>query len=158
MPSTRPCQKPAPGFSFFANRAESLEVLLAHPGGPFWAKKDDGAWTIPKGELGEDEEPLSAAKREFEEEMGQPIDGDFVSLGELTQAGGKRVTIWAIRANFDPASLKSNMFSIEWPPKSGQYQSFPEVDRAAWFDIETARRKILKSQAPFLDRLLALPR
>jgi predicted NUDIX family NTP pyrophosphohydrolase len=150
--------KTSAGLLLFRDTAGRLEVLLAHPGGPFWARKDDGAWMIPKGEFGTDEEPLAAAKREFQEEMGQPIDGDFIPLGELTQAGGKRVSVWAIGADFDPASLRSNRFSVEWPGKSGQYRSFPEVDRAAWFDIDTARRKILKSQAPFLDRLVALPR
>jgi predicted NUDIX family NTP pyrophosphohydrolase len=135
---------------------QTLEVLLAHPGGPFWAKKDDGAWTIPKGELGDSEDPLLAARREFEEEMGQPIDGEFIPLGEVTQAGGKRVIAWAIEGDFDPARLKSNLFTTEWPPRSGQTQAFPEVDRAAWFDPATARRKILKGQLPFIDRLLAL--
>ena len=135
---------------------QTLEVLLAHPGGPFWAKKDDGAWTIPKGELGDGEDPLLAARREFEEEMGQPIDGEFIPLGEVTQAGGKRVIAWAVEADFDPARLKSNLFTTEWPPKSGRTQAFPEVDRAAWFDPATARRKILKGQFPFIDRLLDL--
>jgi predicted NUDIX family NTP pyrophosphohydrolase len=145
------------GLLVFRHSAQNaLQVLLAHPGGPFWAKKDDGAWTIPKGELSDSEDPLLAARREFEEEMGQPIDGEFIPLGEITQAGGKRVIAWAIQGDFDPARLKSNLFTTEWPPRSGKRQAFPEVDRAAWFDPETARRKILQGQVPFIDRLLAL--
>jgi predicted NUDIX family NTP pyrophosphohydrolase len=132
-----------------------LEVLLVHPGGPFWAKKDDGAWSIPKGEFAEGEEPLHAAKREFEEETGIPAVGDFIALEPLKQPSGKLVFAWAVRADFDPSRLKSNTFSLEWPPKSGRQQEFPEVDRAEWFNVEAARRKILKGQAPFLDQLLA---
>jgi predicted NUDIX family NTP pyrophosphohydrolase len=133
-----------------------LEVLLAHPGGPFWAKKDDGSWSIPKGEFADGEDPLAAAKREFEEEMGVSPAGDFIPLGTVRQPGGKMVFAWAIRADFDPSRLKSNMFSMEWPPKSGKRQEFPEVDRATWFGIDAARLKILKGQAPFLDQLLTL--
>ena len=132
-----------------------VEVLLVHPGGPYWAKKDDGAWSIPKGEFSDDEEPLAAATREFEEELGRTVVGDYIPLEPIRQAGGKQVFAWAVRSDFDPSLLKSNTFSMEWPPKSGKQQQFPEIDRAAWFAIDAARRKILKGQAPFLDQLLA---
>lgn len=137
-------------------RAGRLQVLLVHPGGPYWAKKDDGAWSIPKGEYGDDEEPLAAAVREFEEEMGSAAAGEFVPLDPVRQPGGKTVVAWAVGADFDPASLRSNTFPMEWPPRSGQTQQFPEIDKAAWFDLETARHKILKGQVPLLDQLLAL--
>jgi predicted NUDIX family NTP pyrophosphohydrolase len=130
-----------------------VEVLLVHPGGPFWAKKDEGAWSIPKGEIGDGEDPLAAARREFEEETGVAPDGDFTPLGSLQQPGGKLVFAWALRCDLDPSALRSNSFSMEWPPKSGRQQEFPEVDRAAWFGLEAARLKILKGQAGFLDRL-----
>ena len=129
------------------------EVLLVHPGGPFWAKKDEGAWSIPKGEFGESEDPLRAAKREFEEELGVAVDGEFVALPTIKQKGGKVVHAWAVRGDFDVSKLKSNSFEMEWPPKSGKMRSFPEVDQAAWFDMETARRKMLPSQAPLLEAL-----
>ncbi len=133
-----------------------FEVLLVHPGGPFWAKKDDGSWSIPKGEFADGEEPLDAAKREFEEELGvQPV-GDFIPLTPIKQPSGKLVFASAVRSDFDPSTLKSNTFSMEWPPKSGRQREFPEVDQAAWFDVETARRKILKGQEPFLDQLIAM--
>jgi len=143
------------GLLLFRDTTAGLEVLLVHPGGPFWAKKDDGAWSIPKGEFADGEEPLDAAKREFEEEMGVPAVGDFIALESVKQPGGKRVFAWAVRSDFDPSKLKSNTFSMEWPPKSGRQQEFPEVDKAAWFGVEAARRKILKGQEPFLDQLLA---
>jgi predicted NUDIX family NTP pyrophosphohydrolase len=146
--------KKSAGLLLFRRGAEGIEVLLVHPGGPFWAKKDEGAWSIPKGELAEGEDPLAAAVREFEEEMGSPPSGDFLPLEPRRQPGGKLVFAWALRSDFDPSSLKSNRFSIEWPPKSGRQQEFPEVDRAAWFDLQTARRKILKGQEPFLDEIL----
>jgi len=142
------------GLLLFRENTAGLEVLLVHPGGPFWAKKDDGAWSIPKGEFGDDEEPLAAAKREFEEEMGAPPAGEFIALEPLRQSAGKLVFAWALQADFDTARLKSNMFSMEWPPKSGRQQEFPEIDRAGWFSVETARVKILKGQAGFLDQLL----
>src|SRR5215472_17690164 len=110
-----------------------LEVLLIHPGGPFWAKKDDGAWSIPKGEFTSDEDPLAAARREFEEELGSVVEGEFMPLGAVKQPGGKVVHAWAVRGEFDPPRLKSNLFSMEWPPRSGRQQEFPEVDRAEWF-------------------------
>jgi predicted NUDIX family NTP pyrophosphohydrolase len=147
--------KTSAGLLLFRHTAGRLEVLLAHPGGPYWAKKDDGAWSIPKGEFSEGEEPLAAAIRECGEELGCAIEGPFLPLDPVTQSGGKTVWAWAVRADFDPSALRSNTFAMEWPPKSGRMQEFPEVDRAAWFDEPTARRKILKGQAPLLDQLLA---
>jgi len=132
-----------------------LEVLLVHPGGPFWAKKDLGAWSIPKGEYAAGEEPLAVAMREFEEETGARPSGDFLPLGESVQPGRKIVTAWAVEGDFDVGALKSNLFEMEWPPKSGRKTSFPEVDRAEWFSIEDARKKILRGQGAFLDRLLS---
>jgi predicted NUDIX family NTP pyrophosphohydrolase len=146
--------KKSAGLLLFRESAAGLEVLLVHPGGPFWAKKDDGSWSIPKGEFADDEEPLAAAQREFEEELGARPAGDFMPLKPLKQPSGKLVFAWALRFDFDPSSLKSNVFSMEWPPKSGRQREFPEVDKAAWFGLEAARRKILKGQAPFLDQLL----
>jgi predicted NUDIX family NTP pyrophosphohydrolase len=128
-------------------------VLLVHPGGPLWATRDDGAWSIPKGEFTQEEEPLRAALRECQEEIGLAVTGDLISLGEVRQPGGKLVYAWAVAAEFDPASLASNSFSMEWPPGSGRAREFPEVDRAGWFGLEQARRKILKGQLPLLDRL-----
>jgi predicted NUDIX family NTP pyrophosphohydrolase len=137
----------------FRERSGDLEVLLVHPGGPFWANKDDGAWSIPKGEFDDDEDPLDAARREFEEETGSVPGGDVIPLEPLRQSGGKLVYAWAVRGDFDPGTLKSNTFSMEWPPKSGRQQDFPEVDRAAWFSIEEAGRKIVKGQAALLRQL-----
>lgn len=139
-----------------AHVSATIEVLLAHPGGPLWAKKDLGAWTIPKGQFGDDEQPLEAARREFEEEMGLAPAGAFVSLGTIKQPSGKTVHAFAAESDFDVTTVKSNLFSMEWPPKSGRRSDFPEVDRAGWFSIEEARRKISQGQEPFLDRLLAL--
>jgi predicted NUDIX family NTP pyrophosphohydrolase len=133
-----------------------LQLLLVHPGGPFWAKKDLGAWSIPKGEYSVVEEPLTVAVREFEEETGARPQGDFQSLGERVQPGRKIVTAWAIEGDFDVAKLKSNVFELEWPPRSGRKASFPEVDRAAWFSISEARRKILPGQREFIERLLKI--
>lgn len=137
----------------FRGRVGALEVLLVHPGGPLWARKDDGAWSIPKGEVEPDEDALAAARREVEEETGARPAGNFIALSPVRQTGGKIVHVWAIESDFDPAALKSNLFEIEWPPKSGNRRSFPEVDRAAWFDLETAERKILPSQAIVLQHL-----
>jgi predicted NUDIX family NTP pyrophosphohydrolase len=129
--------------------------MLVHPGGPFWQKKDEGAWSIPKGEYGPNEEPLAAARREFEEEIGQPApSGEPLDLGEIRQAGGKRVRAWAVEADVDVSDITSNTFELEWPPRSGRMQTFPEVDRAAWFDLETAQRKLLKGQLPLLEALV----
>lgn len=132
-----------------------LQVLLGHLGGPFWARKDDRAWSIPKGEYGPDEEPQAAAAREFAEELGHPLPGgELVELGTVRQSGGKRVTVFALAADFDAEAVVPGTFELEWPPRSGVLQSFPEIDRAAWFDAATARAKILAGQLPFLDRLL----
>ena len=145
--------KRSAGVLLFRRAGRETEVLLAHPGGPFWKNKDDGAWSIPKGEYGDDEDPLAAAKREFAEETGLIPSGDFVPLGEVRQPGGKVVTAWAMEGDFDATNLRSNRFSMPWPPGSGKLQEFPEIDRAEWFPLEVARRKILKGQAEFLDRL-----
>jgi predicted NUDIX family NTP pyrophosphohydrolase len=132
------------------------EVFLVHPGGPFWAKKDAGAWSICKGEYTEEEPPLEAAKREFQEETGFVAAGDFLELGSVKQAGGKLVSAWAFAGDFDPAKLVSNRCQIEWPPRSGRRMEIPEVDRGEWFSLGQAREKILPSQSPFLDRLAQL--
>ncbi|GAA1666343.1 phosphohydrolase [Mycolicibacterium murale] len=132
-----------------------LEVLIAHPGGPFWARKDDGAWSIPKGEYSVDDDPWETARREFTEELGfQPPDGPRLELGEVRQSGGKVVTGYAVAGDLDISDARSNTFEMEWPPRSGKLQQFPEVDRVAWVSIEEARVKLLKSQLPLLDRLL----
>ena len=148
--------KQAAGILLFRRGAAGTEVLLAHPGGPLWARKDLGAWTLPKGQFTEGEQPIDAAKREFEEEMGSAPGGEFQPLGTLKQPSGKVIHAWAAESDFDTANVNSNLFSMEWPPRSGRFAEFPEVDRAAWFSIVEARQKILKGQAPFLDRLLAL--
>jgi predicted NUDIX family NTP pyrophosphohydrolase len=133
----------------------SLEVLLVHPGGPFWMKKDLGAWSIPKGEYEAGEEPLAAAAREFEEETGLVAKGPYTPLRSITQQGGKVVQAWAFEGDCDAESLKSTTFSLEWPPRSGRRQEFPEVDRGGWFSLEEARRRILPAQAALLDELAA---
>lgn len=145
--------KKSAGVLLFRDVSGYLEVLLVHPGGPFWTKKDDGAWSIPKGEFEDDEDPLEAAKREFKEETSVAPSGDVIPLEPLRQPSGKLVYVWAMKGDFDPAALQSNTFSMEWPPKSGRQQEFPEIDRAAWFSIDVARRKILKGQEPFLLQL-----
>ncbi len=145
--------KKSAGILLFRQISSNLEVMLVHPGGPFWAKKDESAWSIPKGEFEESEDPLEAARREFEEETGFAPTGDFLPLSPLRQPGGKLVYAWAIEGDFDVSSLKSNNFSLEWPPRSGRYKEFPEVDRACWFSLEEARRRILKGQAPFLSEI-----
>ncbi len=132
----------------------ALEVLLVHPGGPFWAKKDLGAWSIPKGEYEDGEDALAAARREFAEELGSPAaDGELVALGEVRQKSGKVVTAWALEGDIDADAVTSNTFTMEWPPRSGRTREFPEVDRAAWFGLDEARERILPAQAPLLDRL-----
>ncbi len=130
-----------------------LEVFLVHPGGPFWAKKDLGAWSICKGEFSEGELPLEAAKREFQEETGFAAQGNFLELGRVQQAGGKVVYAWAFECDCDPSKLISNLCEVEWPPRSGRRIEIPEVDRGGWFSIADARQRILKSQSPFLDKL-----
>jgi predicted NUDIX family NTP pyrophosphohydrolase len=143
------------GLLLYRRRGEQLEVMLVHPGGPLWARKDDGAWSIPKGEHAEGEDGLSAAKREFEEETGAAAPaGPFVTLDAVRQPGGKIVEAWAAESEFDPSRLESNTFEMEWPPRSGRRQRFPEVDRAEWFTIEVARQKILRGQEPLLDQLI----
>lgn len=131
-----------------------IEMFLAHPGGPFWAKKDDGAWSIPKGLLAEGESPEAAARREFAEETGVAIDGALIALGEFRQPGGKIVTAFAVEGDINPATINSNTFVVEWPPRSGRTAEFPEIDRAGWFDPDTAMRKVVKGQRPILDALL----
>ncbi|AVA25887.1 NUDIX domain-containing protein [Rhizobium sp. NXC24] len=148
--------KRSAGILMYRRTQSDLLVLLVHPGGPFWSKKDEGAWSIPKGEYPEDEAAETAARREFAEEMGRLPEGKLQPLGDLRQKGGKRVTAFALEGEFDVATLSSNLFEIEWPPGSGRLQSFPEVDRAEWFTLSDARRKILGSQLPFLERLEAL--
>lgn len=130
-----------------------LNVLLAHPGGPFWAKKDSGAWSIPKGELTENEDALQAAKREFLEETGITVSGELVPLTPQKQPGGKVIHAWAFEGDCDPSTISSNTFAMEWPPRSGKIQEFPEVDRAAWLTLDAAREKIVKGQLPFLEEL-----
>jgi predicted NUDIX family NTP pyrophosphohydrolase len=145
------------GILAYRRGAGGLEVLLVHPGGPFWRKKDNGAWSIPKGEMDTADDPEQVARREFAEELGPSASiGPLQALGEVRQRGGKRVIAFAGEGDFDPAELASNTFDIEWPPRSGRRQTFPEVDRAEWFDIELARTKILSAQAELLDRLLAI--
>ena len=129
-----------------------------HPGGPFWAKKDLGAWSIPKGEYEEGEDGLAAARREFSEETGFAVDGEFVEVGTVRQAGGKVVTAWAVEGEFDAALLQSNVFEMEWPPRSGRLQEFPEVDRSGWFSMEEARERILKGQVGLLEMLCVVLR
>jgi predicted NUDIX family NTP pyrophosphohydrolase len=134
---------------------DGVEVLIGHMGGPFWAKKDDGGWSIPKGEHGEDEDPFAVAQREFEEELGSPVPAtEFLDLGQV-RASGKLLTVWAAEGDLDAEACRSNTFELEWPPRSGRVQVFPEIDRAAWFDVERARHKLVKGQLSFLDRLLA---
>ena len=142
------------GILLYRRRQGALEVLLVHPGGPAWANRDTGAWSIPKGEYGDGEDPRAVALREFEEETGQPPPtGDLVALGEIRQRGGKVVEAWAIAGDVDITAIVSNTFETEWPPKSGRMQSFPEVDRAGWFGVDAARVKLNPAQCAFLDRL-----
>jgi predicted NUDIX family NTP pyrophosphohydrolase len=138
----------------FRRRDSTLEVLLVHPGGPFWAKKEKGAWSIPKGEHTDDEDRLEAAKREFQEETGITPAGDFANLGEAKQSA-KIISAWAFEGDCDPSQIRSNTFSMEWPPKSGRQQEFPEIDRAAWFNLHEAEKRIVKGQTVFLHRLAA---
>lgn len=142
------------GILMFRRRGRGLEVFLVHPGGPFWQKKDMGAWSIPKGEYLNGEDELAAAKREFEEETGAKPEGEFIPLGNVTQPGGKVVTAWALEGDCS-TTIRSNTFSIEWPPRSGQKREFPEVDRANWFPLPEARDQIHKGQIEFLERLMA---
>jgi predicted NUDIX family NTP pyrophosphohydrolase len=143
--------KKSAGILMYRRTRDGIEVLLVHPGGPFWSNRDLGAWSIPKGEYAESEDPEASARREFAEELGVEPQGDLLLLGELRQKSGKLVTAFALEGNFDIATLRSNTFDIEWPPRSGHIRSFPEVDRADWFALPVAREKIIASQSPFLD-------
>jgi predicted NUDIX family NTP pyrophosphohydrolase len=145
--------KQSAGILLYRFRDNQLQVFLVHPGGPFFRNKDEGIWSIPKGEFENDEGALTAAKREFEEETGQKIEGDFMQLDPVTLKSGKKVYCWAIEGDIDHETITSNLFEIEWPPKSGKKHTFPEVDRAAWFDIETAKVKINEAQAKFIKEL-----
>lgn len=145
--------KKSAGILLYKIQNKIPEVFLVHPGGPFWAKKDDGAWSIPKGEFDDGEDPLAAAKREFEEETGTQISGDFIALNPIKQKSGKIVYAWAIEGNIDPAKIKSNEFEIEWPPKSGKMKAFPEIDKAGWFDLNEANKKIIESQSTLIMEL-----
>jgi predicted NUDIX family NTP pyrophosphohydrolase len=145
------------GILLYRLAGDRPEVLLVHPGGPFWRRRDDGAWSLPKGELAPGDAPLAAALREFEEELGTPPpSGPALSLGEVVQRGGKRVTAFALQGDLDATTIRSNTFELEWPPRSGRTASFPEVDRAGWFNLAAAHEKILPAQAPFLERLAVL--
>ncbi len=149
--------KRSAGILLFRRGGGEPEFLLVHPGGPFWARRDAGAWTIPKGQIEAEEEPRACAIRELEEELGAAPELDpeqLIELGSIKQKAGKVVEAWAAEADFDPATLASNTFSMEWPPRSGTQQEYPEVDRATWFGLEAAREKILPAQAELLDRLL----
>lgn len=145
--------KQSAGLLMFRHRNGATEVFLVHPGGPFWAKKDLGAWTIPKGEYTADERPLDAAIREFTEETGFPAEGSFLELGTIKQPGGKLVSVWAFEGDRDPVALVSSTFQMEWPPRSGRQAEFPEVDRGAWFSFAEAHQRILQSQVLALDML-----
>jgi predicted NUDIX family NTP pyrophosphohydrolase len=142
------------GILLYRLRAGGPEVLLGHMGGPFWAKKDDGAWSIPKGEHDAGEDPLAVARREFEEELGSPVPaGELVPLGAVRVTSAKVLTVWAVEGDLDASATRSNTFELEWPPRSGRVQEFPEIDRAAWFGLDEARTRLLTGQVPFLDRL-----
>jgi predicted NUDIX family NTP pyrophosphohydrolase len=147
--------KRSAGILLYRTAAGAPEVLLVHPGGPFWARKDAGAWSIPKGEYEDGEDPRACALREFEEELGTALPpGELAELGSVKQKGGKVVTAWAAEGDLDAESVRSNTFTMEWPPRSGRTVEFPEIDRAGWFEIETAREKLVAAQTEFLDRLL----
>lgn len=145
--------KVSAGLLMYRVREGELEFLLVHPGGPFWKNKDAGAWTIPKGEIQAGEEPLNTALREFEEELGSQAEGKFIELKPVTQKGGKLVHAWAVEGDLDPAHIQSNTFEMEWPPRSGKFQTFPEVDRAEFFRMAEAREKINPAQWAFLEEL-----
>ena len=147
-------RKQSAGLLLFRRTGQRIEVVLGHPGGPFWQNKDIGAWGIPKGMIAPGEDPLAAAKREFAEETGYKPRGESFSLGEAKQPGAKIVHIWAIEGDWDAGDLRSNQFEMEWPPRSGRLQKFPELDRAAWFSIAQARKRILRGRAVFLERLI----
>ena len=149
-------KKQSAGIVLYRLRQDTIEVFLVHPGGPYWAGKDEGAWSIPKGEIQEGDEPLQTAKREFAEETGLPIAGEFRALAPLKQPSGKLIHAWAVEGDIDPGAVKSNLFPMEWPPRSGITQEFPEIDQGAWFSIPLAMQKLLPGQRPFLDALHTL--
>jgi predicted NUDIX family NTP pyrophosphohydrolase len=154
--SLRAVPERSAGILLFRHGGDGLEVLLVHPGGPYFARRDAGAWSIPKGLYEDGEEPLACARREFDEELGSPCpEGPTLELGEIRQRNGKRVTAWAVEGDLDPTTITSNTFTIEWPPRSGRNQEFPEVDRAGWFGLDAAREKLIEAQTPLLDRLAA---
>jgi predicted NUDIX family NTP pyrophosphohydrolase len=148
--------KQSAGILLYRKTDNELQVLLVHPGGPFFKNKDEGSWTIPKGEFLDDEEPLAAAKREFHEETGQAIDGTFIPLGSIKQKNGKTVYAWAVEGDIDAENVVSNVFDLEWPPRSGKTISIPEVDRAAWFDIAAAKQKINPAQITLIEQLIII--
>jgi predicted NUDIX family NTP pyrophosphohydrolase len=148
--------KQSAGILLYRKTAHSLQVFLVHPGGPFFKNKDDGSWSVPKGEYLPDEDALTAAKREFQEETGHEIAGDFIALSPIKQKGGKTVMAWAVEGNIDPDNIKSNTFEIEWPSRSGKKQLFDEIDRGEWFDIATAKIKINPAQSALIDELSAM--
>jgi predicted NUDIX family NTP pyrophosphohydrolase len=146
-------QKQSAGLLLYRRSFSIIEIFLVHPGGPFWKNKDEAAWSIPKGEFDDSEEPLKAATREFLEETGIAVSGNFMELNPVIQKGGKKVFAWALEKNIDAANIHSNTFEMEWPPKSGKFQSFPEIDRGAWFTIDVAKEKINKMQADLIEQL-----
>jgi predicted NUDIX family NTP pyrophosphohydrolase len=154
MPVRASAKAQSAGLLLFRQMDGDIQILLGHPGGPFWSRKDEGAWTIPKGLIAAGEPPLIAAQREFAEETGHYPKGDAIPLGSATQPGGKVVHVWAMEGDWNPADIRGNTFEMEWPPRSGRRQSFPEIDRAEWFTVAEARKKILKGQALFIDRLM----
>jgi predicted NUDIX family NTP pyrophosphohydrolase len=146
--------KQSAGILLYRTNDHQLQVFLVHPGGPFYINKDNGSWSVPKGEFLDEEDPLSAAKREFFEETGQAIEGTYIPLTPIKQKGGKKVYAWAIEGNIDPATIVSNTFELEWPPKSGKIKIFPEIDKAAWFNVEEAKLKINAAQIGLIEELL----
>ena len=148
-----PMPKKSAGILLYRIVNKKLEVFLVHPGGPFWPKKDNGPWSTPKGEFEDDEEPLAAAKREFKEETGIEISGEFIQLTSIKQKSGKIVYAWAVEGDIDPAKIKSNDVEIEWPPRSGRQQTFPEIDKAEWFNYVEAQKKIISAQSPLIEEL-----